>query len=279
MLLSVFYNSSIECNAVTPWLQGTLAAIDSLTANDPFILGRMCMDRAPEVACLWLGSTILGQQRKLLQDIRYGQMPVNLHSAVWSGKIQSFIQEPVSAPVVAHSHVQRADECRLLFLSQSEYHTRAPVCQWRPFGSTPITDVEIEVRNHAQCKGHQLQYQGIAWNCNEGNSISPTLEPANVDVLHSHSNTQQSLDCASKHTVLWEAMERKEVISENATRSILGWLRIEGHAPHERELWKHEWLDVSESDDDDCPGEMSSATSLMRPSQVERWLSSCIELH
>lgn len=27
----------------------------------------------------------------------------------------------------------------------------------------------------------------------------------------------------------------KEVISENATRSIFGWLRVEGYARHERE--------------------------------------------
>jgi hypothetical protein len=75
MLLGIFYEPSVECNAVTPWLQGALAAIDYLTGGNPYIRGRMCMDRAPKVAYLWLGCTILGLQKKLLQDVRFGSIP------------------------------------------------------------------------------------------------------------------------------------------------------------------------------------------------------------
>jgi len=93
LLLSVFYEPSIECNAVTPWLQGSLAAIESLADSDPALLGRMCMDRTPEVACILLGSTILGLQKELLQEVHYGHIPFDLPSAVWSGSIQSFMLE------------------------------------------------------------------------------------------------------------------------------------------------------------------------------------------
>lgn len=46
MLLSVFYEYAIECNSVTPWLQGALVAIDSLAREKPLVLGRMFMDRS-----------------------------------------------------------------------------------------------------------------------------------------------------------------------------------------------------------------------------------------
>lgn len=60
MLLNVFYEPIIECNAVTPWLQGALAAVEPLAENRVVILGRVFMDRRPEVGYLWLGNTLLG---------------------------------------------------------------------------------------------------------------------------------------------------------------------------------------------------------------------------
>jgi hypothetical protein len=73
---------------MTPWLQGTLAAIDTLAKKDACIIGRMCMGRSPEVAYLWLGATILGLQERLLQDVRRGQIAFDLESAVWSRTLE-----------------------------------------------------------------------------------------------------------------------------------------------------------------------------------------------
>ena len=129
MFFSVFYEPDIECNAATSWLQGALAAMDHLAGNNPHIIGRMCMERAPRVACLWLGSLILGVQERLLQELQFGQIPIDLHSAVWSGTVQSFIQQRISKPLIKNGCVSRADECRLLFLSQPDHHARVPVCQ------------------------------------------------------------------------------------------------------------------------------------------------------
>jgi hypothetical protein len=69
MLLSVFYEASIECNTVTPWLQGTVAAINSIAGDNSVILGRMFMDRLLNVVFLWLGANFLGLQKKLLQVV------------------------------------------------------------------------------------------------------------------------------------------------------------------------------------------------------------------
>jgi hypothetical protein len=164
ILLSVCYEPSIECNAATPWLQEALAAIDSLTGSHPYILGRMCMEKQPGVACLWLGSTILGMQNNLWQALRYNQWPIGLNSAAWSGTLQSFIQQPVTNPLVIHGYVERADECRLLFLARTTHQSRVSIVRWKPFGSTPLADVDIEVRLHTGCEGHGLQYNGCSPN-------------------------------------------------------------------------------------------------------------------
>jgi hypothetical protein len=74
LLLSSFYDPGVECNAVTPWLQGELAAIDTV-ADDPLVLGRLLIDRQPKTAPLWLGITVLGLQKTLLQDVRFGLIP------------------------------------------------------------------------------------------------------------------------------------------------------------------------------------------------------------
>jgi len=274
MLLSVFYEPSIECNAVTPWLQGTLAAVESLCSDRPYIFGRMCMERQPRVACLWLGITILGLQKELLQAVRFGQIPINLNCAAWSGTIQSFIQQPVTNPLVAHGRVGRADECRLLFLSQTTHQARVPICQWKPFGSTPLDDVDVEVRVHSECEDHGLQYKGFSWDYTEDKSIMQLLGEA---IFHSSRSlsTVQELSGAEQTPICYKALDReKEVISENATRSVFGWLRFEGYARHESGIWKHDWFDMSDSDEEDVGWEeVYSDDDPKTSSRVKAWAS------
>jgi hypothetical protein len=166
MLPSVFYELSIECNAVSAWLQGLLAAISKLARHTPLVLGRMLMDQSPNVSFLWLGVTVVGLQDNFLEEVRRGHIPIDLHSAAWPGITQTFLQLPTSS--CSDGYVTRADECRLLFLSQSDRHTRLPLVQWKPFGSTPLEDADLEVRNHAGCEGHKLCYQGFEWDLHQG---------------------------------------------------------------------------------------------------------------
>jgi hypothetical protein len=152
---------------------------------------------------------------------------------------------------VVHEHVARADECRTLFLSQTNYHARVPVCQWKPFGATPLDDVDVEVRVHAKCEAHVLQYHGFFWDCTNDKLEFQLVGEADVHMPRSRSPTQE-LSGARQIPVFYKALDReKEVVSENATRSILGWLRFEGHAWNERDIWKHEWFNMSASDEED----------------------------
>jgi hypothetical protein len=270
MLLSVFYESQIECNVVTPWLQGTLAAIDCLAENDPCIVARACMEKTPAVAYLWLGVAILGLQQRYLQDVRRGQIPIDLHSAAWSGTLQSFIQQPVSCPLESLGRVERADECRLLYLSRSDRHTRTPICQWRPFGSTAVEDLDIEVRLHIRCEGHKLRYRGLRWSGHD----------ATISLGTNYS--KPSADCSNLHAtadglcVCYEALNRdNEVISENTTRSIFGWLRPDGRTRDEKEIFHHPWLDMSESDSEDEADSLAGPDVAVKDaSLVTLWLDS-----
>ncbi|KAI0470086.1 hypothetical protein GGR56DRAFT_660999 [Xylariaceae sp. FL0804] len=274
MLLSPFFEPNIECNAVTPWLQGSLAAIEQLAGHDPYIIGRMCMERAPKVAFLWLGALVLGIQERLLQDVRSGQIPIDLPSAVWSGTVQSFIQQPVSHPLATDGNVSRADECRLLYLSQSGHHARMPFCQWKPFGATPFEDVDIEVRAHNDCEAHQLQYRGFLWACEGGRSEFQPFQEADIQRPSVGSLAKPPDDAEPVQTCFGGLDQEREAISENATRNIFGWLRRDGYARHEQDIWKHEWFDMSDSDEEDVEEERStSAASHELSPRIESWLS------
>lgn len=84
MLLSGFYDLLVECNAAAPWLQGSLSAIRLLTRETPIVLGRMLMDRQPNLAPLWVGATILGLQDEILRDAWRGMISLDLLSAASS---------------------------------------------------------------------------------------------------------------------------------------------------------------------------------------------------
>ncbi|KAI1661132.1 hypothetical protein F4813DRAFT_399203 [Daldinia decipiens] len=258
MLLSVFYDPGIECNAVTPWLQGAVASIDSLALDKPLILGRMLMDRSPKLSFLWLGITILGLQKKVLQDARWGLIPIDLHSSVWSWTVQSFMQQPISYPLVVKGSISRADECCLPFLSQSGFHSRVP-----------------PLRIHSECKGHGLQYSGFSWDCITDEVPSqPTSSIATYTPL-GLSLTQSSEDIEEVNVDYTKLDREHEVISENATRNIFSWLCIDGYASHEKDIWESKWFEILNSDDDDDEEDESGGSSYnggRHSSRVKSWI-------
>lgn len=276
MLLSTFYEPSIECNAVTPWLQGTITAIERLGGSNPYWISRMCMERAPTIGFLWLGVCVLGLHQCFLQDLRFGQIPIDLHSAAWSRSIQSFIQDRSSVPLSKNGYVSRADECKLLYLSQSNTHARLPLCQWKPFGATAIEHTDFEVRNHLSCNYHQLRYEGFSWKCQGGTyEFQSSAQSHDSFKITNDRHDRESCDSTNSISICFQGMNReREALSENATRNILRWLRPDGYAPGEAELWKHEWFEPSESDDDEVDsGDNTPSEGPNSLTQVLPWLS------
>jgi hypothetical protein len=241
MLLSVFYNPDIECNAVAPWLQGTFAVIDSLAADKPMVLGRMLMDRQPDTAFLWLGATVLDLQKTLLEHVRLGWIPVELNSAAWSGTLQSFIQQPVSTPLVVNGMISRADQCRLLLMSASSSHQSALTVPWKPFGGNPLRETDLGVQLHAQCEGHGLQYRGFQWDTDTGRV---PVRTGGVGIVSPSPVLMQEVAVSTDIAVDYRDMRREhEFPSLIATRGIFAWLRRGGYTGGERAIWQHPWFD------------------------------------
>lgn len=121
----------------------------------------------------------------------------------------------------------------------------------------------------------------ISFNTNEssGGCEDDKFEFQSSQEIHSQDLSDHSLtkapDDAGPMRICFEELDRKrEAISENVTRSIFGWLRFDGYARHEEDIWKHEWFDMSESDEDDVgEDETTSGASPELSPRIESWLS------
>lgn len=224
---------------LAPWLQSIFAVLGSV--EDNYILGHMLMSRVPHLAFFWLGGIIMDIYKDVLRDGKHGLIPTEPHAAAWTGTIQSFMQEPIHSP--ANKSILRSDECRLLYLAQEEHHTRWPVCQWAPFGATALKDTEIDIRLHANCTVYGLQYAGYKCTCRNGSVIYQIAERTPTPAFPPAEPVLPDI------TINYEALDHKGLsASENATRSIFSWLRVEGYPPNERKI--HDWINIDDSDDD-----------------------------
>ncbi|KAL5362703.1 hypothetical protein BJX96DRAFT_166867 [Aspergillus floccosus] len=271
LLSSVFYDSSIPCNLASPWLQSAFAILNNLD-DSPLLLAHVLMARVPEIAFLWLGAIIMGVHKDIFRDCRLGMIPIDLQAAAWSGTVQSFIQQPAlsNTPPTGDASISRADECRLLYLSRTEHHSPVPICPWMPFGTTAIEDTDIEVRLHTQCKGrHVVTYMGWLWNCMNGEVVDQRC------AVGVPTRRRQPVPPVSPIPVPYEALDlEEETISENATRSIFGWLRFEGYPPSERDIWNHPWMNMDASDyEEGCIEDHDSEVEAWVVPSDQAWLS------
>ncbi|XMA11599.1 hypothetical protein WAI453_004390 [Rhynchosporium graminicola] len=248
LLCGSFFDPQVPCNLVSPWFQPIKEIIDPLVKIGDFesiaiIMGR----RQPKLAALWMGAAISGMADPILQWARTGLTAIELNAAAWTSTAHSFISL-ISDDLRSHEdqEIPRSDECRMLFLTDAEGYTRVPICPWKPFGNTAWCDTEIEVRQHNKCAGHHLQYISWSWNLrNESELEDPGFNSemqyydSSADVIESHSTDQP-----------YETVLKDEMLSENATRSIFGWLRNSGWPKAEKEIYAHSWIGFDESDEE-----------------------------
>lgn len=166
ILSSCFFNPDIPGNVCSYYLQGIFAVIDS--TRDLHARTSLLMRGLGRLGFLWLGASIAGLQDGLLKLFRERISEPELHSAAWTQTLQSFVQQPVSG--MRNGRVARADECRLLFLTQTQWHKNPPLSAWPLFGTTKLCDVNIEVEEHIRCGTHCLSYDNWTWNCRDKNS-------------------------------------------------------------------------------------------------------------
>lgn len=247
LLCSIFYEPGVECNICGAWLQGSFAFLDSDAVRDPEILMRILLQRDPELGFLWVGAFITGVYKRCLQEARQAWWKIDLEAAAWTGTLMSFIQEPVSIYSCEMEELSRADECRLMYLSHQQSSNVVPLFPFAPFGSTAITDTNIDVRIHAQCHlRHGLYYQSMKWRCRgeQPDTIAPPIASWRIKKGHP-SSTNVSIP--------YEDLDHEDDdASEMVTRNIFTWLRDEyGFPVAERAIREHEWIDNLDSDDDE----------------------------
>ncbi|KAL8688587.1 MAG: hypothetical protein Q9218_005535 [Villophora microphyllina] len=200
----------------------------------------MC-SRRPALAGLWFGAIMMGLGEQVLQRARCGWPAIELQAAAWTNTIQVRVS------------------------SKASDHP------WKPFGGTPVHDTDLEVCVHMNCKGYCLIYQYSRWQTECG----PSQADLGFDEIVIYIPQDAYVNMVeTPSTQLQTAGElQSEALSEAAICSIFGWLRTEGHASHEKDIFTHEWFlpdndsDSSPEKDEDSDGEWDEAH------KVEKWLS------
>ncbi|PYI33224.1 hypothetical protein BP00DRAFT_485453 [Aspergillus indologenus CBS 114.80] len=259
LLHSTFFSPEIECNLVSAWLNPAFAVMHPLLqANDMPALLTLLARRAPRLGGLWLGAFIVGIASSILRDVRNGMVALELNAAAWAGREASFIMlKPEVSDGVA---IRREDEGRLLFLTSSSSEggggggeegwgwSRAPVYPWKPLGVTALDEAELQVRLHASCGCHCLEYRGWRWGLVGGGE----LEDVGVGVVVDCGDEPGGRDVREEGSfVLDSEILASEVLTEVATRGIFGWLRARGYPASERAIYQHEWVDLASEDEDE----------------------------
>ncbi|KAI1422461.1 hypothetical protein F5Y12DRAFT_618008 [Xylaria sp. FL1777] len=165
MIWSIFWQPSIECNLVSPWLSSILSVIRPIIdARDFGRLARIFAHRRPRVSLVWLGIFLLGDITILSRMVRYletleedvclyGIGLPDLSVAAWTGSPLSFWDEAEDGEALATdadaraTSVSRAEVLRrrLNFRLGDNYST---LFAWRPFGSIPDRDIEPDLREY-----------------------------------------------------------------------------------------------------------------------------------
>ncbi len=270
LLSGSFFDPAVSCNLVSPWIQPIFETVDPIIARDEYTSFTIIMStRQPTLAALWLGAIIMGMEKTVLQSVRNGLFAVELHAAVWTGTIHSFINLiPHKTYTTDNKEISRTDECRLLYLTGSESYQRAPVCPWPPFGTTPLELADIEVQQHVTCTGHCLQYFNWRWDTENGLSCEDRGFEENAVVDHCGApSTELDVDSTPAQT---EGFLRSELLSEVATRSIFGWLRVDGYPPIEKAIFTHDWFDVGSSSEESAVSDDDSPVT--EQSLIKAWL-------
>lgn len=271
LLSSVFVEPDIPCNICGAWLQGAFAVLESEHVQDPHTLTHVCINRCPELGFLWYGSILIGIQHHVMKWALQAAFLIDIHAAAWTNTIVSFVQAPVSKLTQGVDVIRRSDEARLMYLSQTERHAQHPIVPFGPFGTTAIKDCTLEVQLHAHCKGrHGLRYVSWAWDWrDQGQGVQ---YPTEAPVTPGKSPVEANGVAENMGPVLYHSLDRERDCSESLTRSMFLWLRgVDGFPVAERDIYRHEWVEDWDSDEERAAPEGDGRSTTMR--YVGPWIS------
>ncbi|KAG6312764.1 hypothetical protein E4U22_001575 [Claviceps purpurea] len=272
VLCSSFIDADLPCNVCDAWIQGSFAVLDEPEIRKPDVLRSVLSQRSPHLGILWLGAILLDMQRYIMTTARQVGYPNDLHSAAWTGTLISFIQQPVADYPPNVETISRADEARLMFLSQAERHEEMCFLDFPPFGKIAVRDCILEVQLHASCSGsHALLYAGFAWICLGEVRVAQDLESR---VFEYNDATEHPV---ASMAIRYDKLDRDTGRSVAMTRNIFAWLREDDGWPvSERGI--RDWLDEdwSSEDDDETAAPEGDGKSTTSRRKVGPWLSRAV---
>jgi hypothetical protein len=113
------------CNVCRAWLQGAFTVPDAPYAQEPASLAHMLMQKSPHLDFLWFGGAILMDLHRYNEVGATCCTPYRSQAVVWTDTFglphpEGCFIDPLKGEIA------RADEARLMFLAQSEYHYPPP---------------------------------------------------------------------------------------------------------------------------------------------------------
>ncbi|KAG5964198.1 hypothetical protein E4U57_001592 [Claviceps arundinis] len=238
LLCSSFVDPDLQCNVSDAWIQGAFAVMDQPEAQKPDVLRSMLSKRSPHLGFLWLGATLLDIQDLVIERARSVFYIIDLHSAAWTGTLMTFFQRPVASYPPNVERIQRVDEARLMFLSQTEFHCEPPpLVPFPPFGTIAVKDCVLEVQSHASCSGsHELLYAGWKW---DGHGDVQDAQDTEIMLLESSEATGHAVASMAVH---YDKLDCDRCRLSVSTKDIFKWLReLDGWPVAERDI--HDWVD------------------------------------
>jgi hypothetical protein len=221
LLSSVFFEPDVTCNTCGAWLQGTFAFLNSSYVRDANILQRILIKWDPNLGFLWLDIFVLGAHTRLLRGARGASRNIELDVTAWTGTLMSLVQEPISQLPLKTQQISRADECRLLYLAHDQPYTAPSHVPFAPFGSTGITDTNIEVRQYVGCEeSHRLEYGALTWRCRGGQRAVAAFPKLPLQAKHGRA-TDANICAAYKEV---DSEDEDDEVSAMVTRNIFAWL-------------------------------------------------------
>lgn len=268
-LCGVFWDTNVSCNLVSPWLHSILYEIPNGIgiANVPGryheVLAFICAKRCPSLSALWLGAAIGGLVSRVLKFVESGIPPLDHNAFPWTGCPQSFMDVPGLGPYFipssSNEDITRADVWQILYLpsvvDDDLHYEHRPFAPWKPVGRINENSCDLRVRAHQNCQKHDLSYQHWNWTLKEGSIVKDQGFKMTVTegVLSTCSLKDELLTDMIFPTV---PLSTNQNASQNASRTILQWVTINGEGVPPEEIYQDEWVrdflqDIDDNDDDD----------------------------
>jgi hypothetical protein len=99
-LCGSFWEPTVGCNLVSPWLHPVLEEIPKLpqfawdSRRYPKLIAIMCAARRPTLSPLWAGASLSGLVGQIIDLVRTGTPPLDPNCYFWTGSAQNFLDLP-----------------------------------------------------------------------------------------------------------------------------------------------------------------------------------------